>query len=192
MKQVFSFTTIPLTLQMLRDGELSVGDNIVALQNVTGPSSGTVLRMGTEYEVSELFPKRSPQGFVIDTTIGRWYFHFEQGGGAQLFAKVVPDTAEEKLGEFNTIPNDILELLFKKSQVKRKDILNYFSYKLFSKDAKERNRIKNDIMESLRLLDSNGYITLGNSLDKYEITAKGLELIGKDKPVYNAQKEDNE
>ena len=160
-------TTIPVTLQMLKKGELKVGDSVLSTINYTDPKTGKqVFVDGEEYPVTEIFPPANPEGYVLNSEVGRWWLYFREGGGGGLFEKVTEKTEEDELGDYGTTCFDILRLVSKKIGIKRREIVEFLSYTMGA-DTKGRRRI----LDALRLLEVRGYISLeSNSLDTYDMT----------------------
>ncbi len=195
-----SIKTQIITGLMLQNKELVEGDVVISLVTYKDPRRNKiVVYENKQYNVAQVVAN----GFVLDTEIGRWYFYFGKNGGAQYFKKVIenesenipvgPLTEEEKVGEMGTTPYDILNLILKKPGIKRKDIIDYLSYKAFAPDPKTRSRVRNSILEALRYLDTSGYVELNTgTLDQYDITSKGLQLLGMDKPKYKMPEGENE
>ena len=174
-----------ITQEMLKNGDLREGDFVRSLVDLIDPNTGKkVLDKGEEYQVTGLYPKWTPPGFVIMSNIGKWFMYFQKKGvGSNWFEKVVEKPAvgneELELGEFGTLPLDILNLIVEKDGIKRREIIEYLSYKMTAP------KVRNSIIAALRFLDVHDYVELlGGSLDKYTITAKGLKLLGMDKPKY--------
>jgi hypothetical protein len=220
-------TAQPITLDMVKSGALKKGDDVIA--NITYTDAKlkkTVVREGMSYKVDEIYPPGNPDGFVLKSDVGRWYFKFiEPYGGGKYFSKVISTegftnisdnftpttqsiptttttttttiddtvdsnditdtTEEEELGEMGTVPWDILKLVSNKAGIKRNEIINFLVYKSSASSPSARTAIKNQVLEAIRFLDRRGYIKLlPNSLDKYDIELKGLQLLGLDKQKY--------
>jgi hypothetical protein len=172
--------TKPVTLEMLKSGGLLRGDLVIStITFVSKKYNKTILQEGSVYKVIELYPVGNPEGFVIMSVVGKWYFTFlTPNGCGNKFEKVTNRTEEDELKEFGTIPLDILKLILNKPGISRYDIIEYLSYRSEVNSPGDRDIVKNHIMEAFKFLDVHEFIKLiQNTLNKYEIQAKGLKLL---------------
>lgn len=168
----------PLTPKMIQNGDVKKGDYVAAVGDLPLKDTGDILFKGLKYyEVLDV----EPDGLIIQSEKVPWKIHFNKSdGGAQWFFLVVL-TDDEKLGIFEAIPQDILQLLSEHKTISRNGIINECQVKYYSKDEQTQANTRDAVLQSLILLQRLGYIELGKAVGYYEITDKGrLFLRGKD------------
>lgn len=110
------YKEIPLTRQMVENGELKPGDKVVSSVTLQDNSEKYKIEAGKLYTVDSIPPRdpRGPGAFLIMHPSGQtWGFFFEKKGGyGEAFSKVVVQPGYEIFFDYEDLPYKFMKYIY--------------------------------------------------------------------------------
>jgi hypothetical protein len=164
-----SMEETPITLELLKNDGLVVGDHISPKENLSNKEGKKIFLEGQAYEVLKITDH--PLGLTLNSELGSWFLPFPQSAEyfIQNFVKVTLSEEDQLSRNFDVIPNEIFTLLFEHGQqlpraaIRKELIAQGFDGKL--------------IQRALVFLEKHEFLQAGNKLGTVALTEKGLKLM---------------
>ena len=159
-----------LTLKDLRN--INVGDYLIPIVTGGDPKgSGNTepaFVQGKEYEVLQIAPEGNPIGVVLASERGKWWLDFTEGYGKFFTLRKLTD--DEQLGALESLPNEIVKLLYEHKKIPRSRIITELMQVYYTDDVAQMKKLRNDIMLAISLLLRSGKIEHSEKVGIYQLT----------------------
>jgi len=159
-----------LTLKDLRN--LNVGDYLVPVVTGVDPEdpdrNQPIFIQGREYEILEIAPENNPIGVAIESEKGSWWLDFSEGYGKFFTLRKLSD--DEQLGKLESLPNEILKLLYEHKKIPRTRIITELMQVYYTDDVSVMKKLRNDIMQAISILIRTGKIEHSDKVGIYQLT----------------------
>ena len=159
---------IPITIKLLQNNGLEVGDYVSPKVDLSNDGGDTVFLGGKSYKV--VIITSTPLGITIESELGDWFFPFPETGAYFItnFIKVVLNEEDQLSKLFDVIPFEILTLLNEHGQSSRAVI---------RKELVAQGFPSKTIQDAMMYLEKHGFIFGGDKLGTVTISPKGTELL---------------
>lgn len=174
-----TYTTIPLTKEMVENGELKVDDYVMPQYSVRDHGERYTLEANKMYKVVRILTPRElqfPGGFYIKTEqVPEWGFHFGKNGLGDNFSKVEIKPGYEIFHEYEDLPYQFMKYLRDHPNLSIEDAIKGTVTEELKVPPRQRKQVVNQLADIVDNLIFIGFIEEASSIIK--LTEKGIEFL---------------